>query len=509
MDIETFIAPISEAPLVLEELISNAFNLRQEYVRTLIASKLNTYFSIISENAWILVESPYIDKVYRDSYYNYLSSKLTPYPRDCIRVSFFKEKISEKDFKSESLIKNLLDNYWGFIVIRPTDPLIVGRSTISPQAMKKNDFRCCTVKIHSTANCIKLHVEGFPHSSQDTETITCAETTIWSLMEYFGNKYPEYKPVLPSTIAETLKKVSPQRQIPSKGLNIQQMAYALKEFGFATRFYSNLQFLDSFHSLLSTYIESGIPVVTAIENRSSGGNIGHALLCIGHENISDSMIDALSVHKEQTEDIKKIIVDRKIALYDWDDIEKAFIFIDDNQAPYQMAKLSSPSIHYRDAAWHTCTITNFIVPFYSKINLEAFEAKNLSKQYLFKYLGSEIKDSSELLIRFYLASSRSYKEFVATAAKFNDEITGLILETSLPKFIWVAEISDKTLIKQQEAFGVIIIDATEANIYSGKPFILAGLGKKFLKMKHQSGDLEIFELPLQNYSIFQGNLNKF
>lgn len=51
---------------------------------------------------------------------------------------------------------------------------------------------------------VKLFIEGFPHSSQDSETITCAETTIWAAMEYFGTRYSDYKPVLPSTIIKTM-----------------------------------------------------------------------------------------------------------------------------------------------------------------------------------------------------------------------------------------------------------------------------------------------------------------
>ena len=68
-------------------------------------------------------------------------------------------------------------------------------------------------------------------------------------MEYFGNKYPEYKPVLPSKIVEVLQKLSAERQVPSTGLNIQQMAYALKEFGFGTKIYGKKEFGEDFKKL--------------------------------------------------------------------------------------------------------------------------------------------------------------------------------------------------------------------------------------------------------------------
>jgi hypothetical protein len=124
--------------------------------------------------------------------------------------------------------------YRGFIVLRPTIRNIIGRNVVSPKALKNNNFICCTTKFHSTANSVKFKANGFPHSSQDTETISCAETTLWAIMEYFGNKYPDYKPVLPSRIIEVLKRISTERQIPSRGLRIDQISYALREFDFGT-----------------------------------------------------------------------------------------------------------------------------------------------------------------------------------------------------------------------------------------------------------------------------------
>jgi hypothetical protein len=196
--------------------------------------------------------------VYRDSYYNYFSSKLTDYKRDCIRISLFEGKINTLDFENENNKQKLQDQYRGFIILRPTSPHFIGRSIISPKALKYNGFVCCTSIFHTTANGQKFTIEGFPHSSQDTETISCAETSLWAIMEYFSNRYANYTPVLPSDIINTLKQVSNERQIPSKGLNIQQMSFALKEFGFGTRIYSKSQYHDEFESIFRWYYRSCI-----------------------------------------------------------------------------------------------------------------------------------------------------------------------------------------------------------------------------------------------------------
>src|SRR5690606_10836696 len=158
--------------------------------------------------------------------------KLPKYKRDAIRLSFFEEEISDADFFNGAQHSNLQQKYRGFIVLRPTDPFIIGRSIISPLLLRTNNILACMSKFHTTVNGVKFTVKGFPHSSQDTETISCAETSLWAIMEYFSNKYSDYQPVLPSKIIRTLNQVSSERQIPSKGLNIAQMSYSLKEFGF-------------------------------------------------------------------------------------------------------------------------------------------------------------------------------------------------------------------------------------------------------------------------------------
>lgn len=52
-------------------------------------SKLESdYFSVLIPNLAVVVEYPYVDKVYRNSYYRYYSGKAKQVSRDCIRLSF-------------------------------------------------------------------------------------------------------------------------------------------------------------------------------------------------------------------------------------------------------------------------------------------------------------------------------------------------------------------------------------------------------------------------------------
>lgn len=507
MSIRRVIATKADIEKDVVDLFNSFFGIDPVFAKDVYTKQLAIHIEQILDDVSFFIEAPYIDKVYRDSYYNYFSSKLGNYKKDCIRISIFKGAITEESFRNNATVQDLHNSYLGFIVLRPTTPNIIGRSVISPKAVKHNGFLSVSAKVGSTANSIKLDVNGFPHSSQDTETITCAETSLWAIMEYFGYKYPEYKPVLPSKITEVLKKVSSERQVPSKGLNIQQMAYALKEFGFGTRIYGKHEFGAEFKKLFSAYIESGIPIIVAVDNRHHGGNIGHAFLTIGHESTNDNAIDTLPVSTEPDNFIANEIAAKHIQFYDQDDINKKYVFVDDNMPAYCMNQFDTPTRHYTSAEWHNCDITYFIVPLHPKIYLEAYEAKIFSKQVLLT--GFNIANNSEIYFRYFLTSSRSYKHYVAQESNIQEDIREMIIETEMPKFIWVAEISNKRLIKQRLASGFIIIDATEANILGIKPLITAWYNGEMLTLDSSTGNLSRISLPLPNFFIFTNNLKGF
>jgi hypothetical protein len=497
MSISIYRAPISNASEFIKTILINEFAISDDKAVSLYDYIIKPHFCNLKTTIWLLAENHYVDKVYRDSYYHYFSSKLSNYQRDCVKISLFDGEIQLSDFGLEEKHAELQGKYRGFITLRPTIPQLVGRSIVSPAALRNNDFCCCVTKFHTTVNGQKFTVKGFPHSSQDSETLTCAETTLWGMMEYFSNKYSDYKPVLPSKIIQVLNSLSTERQLPSTGLNVQQMSYAIREFGFGTKMYSRENYSSEFEALLSCYIESGLPLIIAMDNSKGTGTIGHALLCIGHERIKEAQIDAISEEP----------LDRGIKLYNYAKVERDYIFIDDNRQTYQKARLNAPAIHYTPD-WHDCEITYFIVPLYTKIYLEAVEAKNFVLGFL-QNGHFPLADDSEFLLRFFLTSSRSYKDQVARNNTIQDELKAEIIEAQMPKFIWVAELSTKQLIKQKKANGLVILDATEADVYFEKPLILAVYQDSIIKFNVRNKELEKIFVSLREFSIFEHNLQEF
>lgn len=416
------------------------------------------YFSVLSPNLVVVVEYPYVDKVYRNSYYRYYAGKAEQVARDCIRLSFL---IDTSPTLANKLMKPELWSqfYRGFMVLRPTELNVVGRNGISPIIYNDNDFVICKTNLPASVNGLKVHVDAFPASSQDIETMVCAETAVWALMEYFGNRYAEYMPVRPSHIINLLKSKSFERQLPSTGLTNDQICYLLKNLNFQPILQVITDDSDGY-SLISTFVESGIPTVLTMNNSEEyeNGNvnelIAHAILCIGHENISSVAID--DAIAETNED--------GIDIVDYDKIKKKFVFIDDNYPAYCMDYLSKPTERYKDVPnegkdWLACRIKFAIIPLYEKILLMPGLVKNMATNFL-QYLS--IPAGTELTMRTFLASSRSYRDYVCRN-NMPQDMKDLILNLYLPKFIWVVELSTRTGLKQKYAEGLMIFDSTEPN----------------------------------------------
>jgi hypothetical protein len=441
----------------LDSIFESNFGISNSEAGT-ISSKLNIFLKDLKKEISLVVETKYVDKVYRDSYYCYYSTKLKLLERECIKISLFDiGNIQPEHWYDVDYLTLITQKYLGFIVIRPTLNNPIGRNVISPNALINNDIKTCLTDIQTSVLGLKLSVAGFPHSSQDTETMTCAETAIWSLMEYFGNKYPEYKPILPSRILKTLESVVSERQIPSRGLSHEDISYILTKQGFGTVVYSQESYSDKevFRKIFSCYIESGIPVVVAISNEV---DIYHALLCIGRINVSNTHFDTLIPTKFTTK-----------SLYEWNNNMEKFVFIDDNMPPYQKAEFSHPTAHYHSTNWNSCKIIHFIVPLYHKIYLEANDAIDIANDIALNIVN--IKDNS--VIKTFLASSRSYRNYIISNRDIDIKIKDLILYENLPKFVWITEISTIENLKRNKVTGTILMDATEKSHRNLASFILA------------------------------------
>lgn len=425
-------------------------------------------FELMKYPLTILVEENYIDKVFRDSYYAFYSHKHFDIPRECKRITFFNCEFSHEDLYDDNMKEKLQENLIGFTIIRPLAKGCVGRTFLDVNKLKKTPkIYALSTRYNFTVLGLGLYVNAFPFSSQDSETMTCAETTVWSILEYYGTKSPKFRTINPSEISTIICRNSPGRVLPTAGLNYMSVASLLKEFGFESQLYFSKAYGKAevdFKRIFHYYIESGIPLGVAISAKQKTNSIQHSIVCIGHA--------------EQRSDFPASEKLGSFNVVDTADLYDHYVLMDDSSLPYKI----KPFSQFIDAT--DVKIDGFVVPLPKHCFLEASDAKSIAMRMLFEEnfaLKSEIlnfgldhvyhPENNPIVIRMYLTESDKFKSF-KRKQKIDTKLKQIYTSLSFPKYIWVAEVSLKSLYLRQEVFGEIVIDATASRYDNLKATIL-------------------------------------
>lgn len=447
----------------------------------------------IRKDVHFLLEYPYTDKHYRDTYYNFYSLKHKEYSRNCIRVHIFGFDTTNFDWFSND--KDISDEYLGFFIIRPLLKSL-GRSLISPNALETFSFVCCLMKTPVSLLGRKLELLSFPHVAKDGETHICAESSLWSLVEYFGSKYSYHVPLLPSQIIKNLLKDSKKRILPSTGLRLEDMEKILQDNGFQCLEYRtdlNSDNIDVFR-IMRIYVESGIPLLLTLTD----GKDGHAVLVIGRENSENLTWPGQGRWTDESY------------------YSKDLVFIDDNVPPYQIVKLNEPTSYYsyyteHGKKYYNAKIEAFIVPVPTKAFLTAEKAHKVIMKCL-----SEVENKIEenyTNTRIFLATSSSYKQFLFeqdTKISESINIKNALLILNLPKSIWLCEIYKKEEKGNGYCSGLLIIDATGSDNLSSVLWFSIG-NQKFTHdgVKFWESEFLSEEFKSKSYNNLKGDRNKW
>ncbi|OHB32992.1 MAG: hypothetical protein A2X79_00745 [Desulfuromonadaceae bacterium GWB2_53_15] len=376
----------------------------------------------------IILEAPYVDKDFRDTYYNDFSKRFTDISRDSIRLHLF--------FSPDNVVT---PNYGGFITLRDTKIRTIGRSYIAPKAL--NNFTsgyCCLAKYEVNYRGQVLEVEAFPWMQQDGNVSRCAHIAAWSINRYYSQRYCYYAE---RTLHEITTHDSTTRRVPSRGASVNQIAQILQKNRFDPEIYirdngnkeeTPYYTKECFNRLMHTFVESGIPFIAGVKSK-------HAIVIIGHGELSD--IDSVMNDNDGLTDSYEFI--------------ENLIIVDDTQLPYTNV------FNYEDEqpyAYIFDEIDVLIVPFYEKMYLDV--------DYLYSEMLPALENNilkigkqDKIIRRVFLTSSRSFKKYMFKESR-DSSYRELMLLMQMPKFIWVAEYSSVEEFKKQEMHHRIILDAT-------------------------------------------------
>lgn len=407
--------------------------------------RIESLLNSIKNEITFVIEIPYIDKHYRDSYYFYFSQKLRIFDRDCIRVHIFDNVFTDLDS-----LETQIDKYAGYFIIRPLEEHPLGHSMISPNILLQKDFVTClsVEKIHLLGYV--LEVSAFPHVAQDSETHSCAESSIWSLLTYFSQKYSDYSSVLPSDIIKAVNNYSNHKTLPSDGLTFAELSGALNSSGQNCMVYD---YNNDVKNILQIYIESGMPAILALQGKSAG----HAIVAIGHGNINKKMV---------LSNIKKTNPPWK----DLSCFKENIVVIDDNQVPCTVVPIDKPAIKYTTN--NDMQIKSFLVPFHKHMFMDAVKAYRFVSSLFNKPDIGLSNFGTNWITRLMLTTSNSFKEFIIKDPIIPDIYKKLFIHKQLPKFIWICELYEPTDYLNDLVSGILIIDSTEYTSYNSVIFYI-------------------------------------
>ena len=484
-------------------------------------------FKEITFPVTVIHDKYYVDRVYRDAYYSYFSNKHFDMPRNCQRLALFQGKFLYEDFlngNEERKHQELQEALIGTTVIKPTpvehSNCTMGRTLLNPKKMRLPKCYVRTTKFDVCILGVEYTIDAFPFTGQDGEVMTCAETCIWEILEYFGTRYPDYRTVLPKDIIAKLNSISQERILPSEGLTFLQMSDLLKAFGFEPRLYARKSYekvlpkcltnernsskLSVFRKLFHYYVESAIPLTVGV---GDSVHEEHSVVCIGHGKEDYTLKNI---------DIKQV---GKLKIVDTANFYKEYVIIDDNQIPYRLEEFD----HF--AKNKNMKIQFLAVPLYKHIFLEVngamevinnfFEAYSCDIEIMLKDMNLLKYNSEPLVTRLFLTSSRNFKKFRINKAETLEEKL-LYSEMKYPKFIWVCEFSTFfTYTREKEVVGEIILDATASSEAVFDSVIAVRIGK-YNGYRETSENIECLferlehyvESYSEKYPLYRNNLEK-
>lgn len=400
---------------------------------------------VTGEVQGVLIETNYIDKDYRSTFYNFYSKKGAQYSSKCVRLHFFKKSIkfdeNSMDFKIDEKEKAVQDYYLGFIVLRPTGNVTFGRSVICPTIRNGATgwFITSVHKVHVLGHI--LEIRGFPWMNQHSDISVCAHSACWAILRHYSERYSKYAEFLTHDITLMSKNSDPGGLSPSNGLSLGDAEKIFYHAGtypiLVTKMGKGLADA-SFYRQLACYLDSGIPVFGFMHD------IAHAIAVVGFK-LKNEIAAAHSVQ------------------FAWENVE-SLICVDDNFLPYKLISNSESPANADGTNYTAANIDAFIVPLPEKIYYPASKVDNFSVEFL-ALCPLKIPPEEDCVIRYFVTTSAAYQRFVREhIEEFDPVLARAILIWPMAQFIWVVEYATLSQWNKLQVSTRVVLDATASPV---------------------------------------------
>ena len=450
--------------------------------------------------AGVLIEYPYVDKDYRSTYYHYYAKKGGVYSPHSARLHFFRKNVDWKESPQSLVVKGsdnptsdsaLNADYLGFIVLRPTRINTIGRSMLSPHAMKGATGLLIEHRHKAHVLGYRLHVSCFPFMQQHTDIAVCAHAACWVILRHYSERYSLYREVLVHDISKLGREFDPGGLLPSMGITYRDAERIFAAVGnFPLLVVKGDKENDNcrFHDELLAYLESGFPLFGVQSAR------GHAVAIVGYRR------DELTAQTN----------DRDFHGRAWDYVTHLAV-VDDNHAPYHPVprKASDGEDYCID------DFDAFIVPLPEKMFLPAAaafrwasEARDESGFEHFEHLA----ETKELVTRCFVTTTASWQRFVREqATALPPDFVDVGLSLTMPQFVWVVEYATPAQRSKKQIQARLLLDATAGTRDPFPMFLLHDAkGALWLDRANKAPmQYQAFPAPVASIAEMESNLKRY
>ena len=415
------------------------------------------------ECASILLELDYVDHDYLDDFANYYVKCFTPYRRYCRRAHFWSINICDVDIEKAilendvSLLTEIARSYLGFMVIKPLPDAVVGRTVLKPYESDDQHRYYTAIKEH-TVNLFgfELSIEGLAFQEQDTVLAACATTALWSALQKTSSMFQTYLPTPSDITKKATKYIQTTRPVPSHGLNVEQICYAISEVGLTPEV-QQINENTPINSLIYSYVIAGLPVILGYKFISCGTTLYHAVTICGYR-------------LEDTQQLSTEVSDHNLHLRSIGQRISEFYVHDDTLGPYSRLKTTiyeaandQPVVLLRETELESfkCQPIILVVPIYHKVRLSFTHVKGAIREFdnYLRALGIHqegLADQSIFEWDIQLMDITNLRKKILDKHNMDRNCIRELLFQNLPRFSWISI----ARLNGEEVF-CIICDATD------------------------------------------------
>jgi len=442
---------------------------------------------------YALIENDYFDQDFIDSYCTFYAKGYRDIIRSCKRIHFFSCKIEASDVMRFGELKKFQNSYLGFCVIRPLVTKL-GRTVLRPRRESPSiEFHTCNGRFLANIAGEDLCVDSAPFMEQDGRVQTCSSVAIWistSIMAHcFG--YPKYS--TSEILANATRTILGTRVGPTDGLTYEQMMIVLRDMAYEPIILDERDSKQAIHDIYS-YVESAVPPILLL---ALPDGTHHAVVALGHAHrrpfpSEASLVSVLYMgeplfkYYRSSEWVPHFYIhDDQRGVY------RKLEFIAPDSTELERRILSSTSepsfatgINVDLAKWHCpvsikidstvdtvpqeaiANIWGVIVPLPKGISLSHTEAEWKATQIIKSCMDHLQMDlPKDLVLRQYLIPSNIYKSSMDQDSNLNGFIKSLYRGKSMPKWLWLIEMSTANLMNKEKLKdirirGELILDAS-------------------------------------------------